>query len=163
MDVPDAVAQLQAQRSALELQIKDEERRLARLEDLLLDGTFDQSAFVRKQGIIQLRLADLRDELLKLPDPAALTTQQEHLAELRKSLVLLYDMANRAEKRMIVENVWPNRKVSGNQPAFEPYSWVVRTQTDMALLGGAHERDRDRTYMALLDLLRTLQQYRDVA
>ena len=144
---PETILDLEDQRSALELQVKDEERRLDRLEDLLLDGTLDRDAFTRKQGSIQLRLSELRDELLKIPDTEALAAQQEKLAELRKNLVFLYDMANRAEKRMILENVWPNRTVTGNEPAFEPYSWVTRVEFDPALLGSAHERERDRTFM----------------
>jgi hypothetical protein len=161
-DKPEALSDLETQRSALELRIKDEERRLSRIEDLLIDGALGREAFARKQSDIQLRLAELRDELLKLPDVEALAAYQHQLAELRKNLVLLYDMANRAEKRMIVENVWPNRSVSRNEVSFKPYSWVKRVDFDPALLGGAHERDTDRTFMTeddkltgpLLNLLR---------
>ena len=128
-----------------------------RLEDLLIDGTLNREAFARKQGGIQLRLAELRDELLKLPDADALAAYQGQLAELRKNLVFLYEMANRAEKRMIVENVWPNRTVSQKKVVFKPYSWVKRAVSDPDLLGGAHERDTDRTFMAEKDeLLRPL-------
>ena len=105
------------------------------------------------QGDIQLLLAELRDELLKLPDTKALAAYQHQLAELRKSLVFLYDMANRAEKRMIVENVWPNRTVSRNEVAFEPYSWVKRADSDPTLLGGTHERDKGRTSITEEDKL----------
>ncbi|MCE8005967.1 recombinase family protein [Aestuariivita sp.] len=154
-DKPDALIDLEEQRSALDLQIKDQECRLERLEDLLIDGTLDRHRFTRKQGDIQLRLAELQDEMLKLPDVDALAEYQEQLAELRKNLVYLYDMANRAEKRMIVENVWPNRTVSRNEVAFEPYSWVTRGKSDPTLLGGTQERDVDRTFIDLLDKLRT--------
>ena len=144
-DKPEALVDLEEQRSALELRIKDEESRLGRLEDLLIDGTLDRETFARKQRDIQLRLAELRDEVLKLPDVEALAAYQHQLAELRKNLVFLYDMANRAEKRMIVENVWPNRTVSRNEVSFKPYSWVTTVDPDPTLLGGAPERDRDRT------------------
>ncbi|MEO9875144.1 MAG: recombinase family protein [Anderseniella sp.] len=154
-NTPAAVVDLEEQRSALELQIKDEERRLDRLEDLLLDGTLDQDAFGRKHGKIRIRLAGLREEFLKLPDPRAIAAHQEQLAELRKNLVLLYNMANRAEKRMIIENVWPNRTVCEKEPAFEPYSWVTRVDTDPALLSGAPERDTGRTLIALLSALQS--------
>ena len=157
-DQPEALIDLEEQRSALELQIKDEERRLDRLEDLLIDGTLDREAFARKQGDIRLRLAELRDELLKLPDIEALAAYQSELAELRKNLLFLYDMANRAEKRMIVENVWPNRTVSRKEVAFKPYSWVKRAVSDQAVLCGTHERDRDRILITLLHKLRTGQQ-----
>ncbi len=139
------------QRAALQLQIKDEVRRLDRLEDLLLDETIDAAGFARKKSKIQIRLKDLQEKLAQLPDLAALERQQEKLAELRKSLVLLYENANRAEKRQIIENVWPNRTVSRKEPAFEPYSWVTRADCDPALLGGAPERDTGRSSHDMAD------------
>lgn len=142
---PSDIATLDEQRAALELQIKDEKRRLDRLEDFLLDGALDTEAFARKKGKIHIRLKGLQEKLAELPDPVALTAQHEQLAELRKSLVFLYENANRAEKRQIIENVWPNRTVCGKKPAFDPYSWVRRTDCDPALLGGAHERDTGRS------------------
>ena len=144
-EMPTTLASVTEQRTALDLQIKDQEHRLDRLEDLVLDGAMDMGGFLRKKNTIQIRLIKLREELLKLPDPETLAKQQHKMAELRKSLVLLYEMANPAEKRMIVENVWPNRTVSVRSPAFEPYSWVVREGCDQSLLCGAHERDTRRT------------------
>ena len=146
----ESIVDLEQQRSALELQLKDEERRLDRLEDLLLDETLDREAFVRKQAMIKVNIAGLCEELEKLPDPAALAARHKQLAELRKNLVLLYEMANRAEKRMIIENVWPNRIVSGDRPCFKPFSWVEREDFIPSLLGGALERDTCRTLMQLL-------------
>jgi len=143
--VPDTIATLEEQRTATSLQIADEERRLDRLEDLLIDGALGKEAFNRKRHTIQLRLMELRNRLTTMPDCAAAEAYQEQLAELRKSLALLYENANRAEKRMIIENVWPNRTVSGKMPGFKPYSWVTKVENDVTLLLGAQERDRDRT------------------
>lgn len=145
---PDTIVKLDEQKAAIELQIADQERRLDRLEDLLVDETLAPDAFKRKRHTIQLRIMELREQLAKLPDPAAEEAYQAKLAELRKSLVFLYENADRAEKRMIIENVWPNRTVSRRKPAFVPYTWVVRAENGSALLCGAHERDRDRTFMS---------------
>ena len=142
---PDTIVKLDEQRAAMGLQIADEERRLDRLEDLLVADTLTPDAFKRKRQTVQLRIMELREQLARMPDPAAEEACQTKLAELRKSLVFLYETANRVEKRMIIENVWPNRTVSGRKPAFEPYSWVVRVENDTTLLRGAQERDRDRT------------------
>lgn len=144
-EAPETITTIEEQRDALELQIADEEARLDRLEDLLIDETISREGYARKRQQIHVRLADLRDQTEKLPDPAAIEANLAKLAELRKSLVQLYQMANRNEKRMIVENVWPNRTVCRDKPAFEPYDWVVRAASDTALLGGALERDRGRT------------------
>lgn len=145
MTSPDTISDLAEQRAALSLQIADEKKRLDRLEDLLIDETLSPDAFKRKEYSIKLRLADLRDQLKKIPDPEAEKANLANLAELRKNLVSLYENANRAEKRMIIENVWSNRTVTGKKPAFEAYSWILRAENDLALLGGAQERDRGRT------------------
>lgn len=131
---PETIVGLEEQRAALNLQVADEERRLDRLEDLILDGTLDRESFRRKQTKIQLRLEELRDELLKLPDPEELAKHQTQLVELRKNLLLLYDKGNRGEKRIIIENVWSSRTVHRRTVVFEPYSWVERVESDSNLL-----------------------------
>jgi hypothetical protein len=153
--VSKAVTSLQEKRAAYALQIKDEEKRLERLEDLLIDGTLDREAFARKKQTMAMRLSELRELVSELPDAAAISTHEANLAELRKSLVLLYEKANRTEKRMIIENVWPNRTVSRKQVDFKPYNWVVRDERKAALLDGVPERDTRRELIALLDKLRT--------
>jgi site-specific DNA recombinase len=155
---PSDIATLDEQRAALELHIKDEARRLDRLEDFLLDGALDTEAFARKRGKIHIRIKGLQGKLLELPDPVALAAQHEQLAELRESLVFLYESANRAEKRQIIENVWPNRTVCGKKPAFETYSWVRRVDCDPALLGGAQERDEGRSSQGMHQSDRALVQ-----
>lgn len=144
------LAPVEKQREALELQIRDNERRLDRLEDLLLDEAVSLSGFNRKREQLQLRIVEMRERLEELPDPTAIVAQQAKLAELQKSLVFLYENADRAEKRILVENVWPNRIVSGKEPCFEPYSWVTQNNTGSCVTEGAHERDRDRTLINLL-------------
>ncbi|MEL7226837.1 MAG: hypothetical protein AAGL17_18880, partial [Cyanobacteria bacterium J06576_12] len=83
------------------------------------------------------------------------------LAELRKSLVSLYEMANRAERRMIIENVWPNRQVTVNGPCFEPYDWVVVEENDASLLRGTLERDTGRTLIELFNDRKYQQRSKD--
>ena len=149
---PETIASLEEQRAALSLLIADEEKRLDRIEDLLIDGAISEETYDRKRRKIQLRLTELRDQLRRIPDPVQARAHQEQLAELRRSLVLLYENTNRAERRMIVENVWPNRTVSGREPRFEPYDWVVKGEERDPLLCGALERDTGRTLIGLLDM-----------
>ncbi|MEM9047908.1 MAG: hypothetical protein AAGC92_04240 [Pseudomonadota bacterium] len=72
------------------------------------------------QEKIHARLAGFRDEALKLPAPEAMVAHLAQLVELRKNLVRLYELANRAEQRLIIENVSPNRMVTKTEIVFEP-------------------------------------------
>ena len=139
---PQTIATLEEQRSSLTLQADDEEARLERLESLLIDGRVSTDTYDRQESKIRVRLAELREKLRKLPNPEAIAAHLAKLAELRKSLVQLYENANRAEKRMIIENVWPNRRVSRKELAFEPYDWVTRVNDAAVLLGSALTRNR---------------------
>ena len=145
VEPPENIVSLTEQRAAIALQIDDEESRLDRLDDLLIDGTIPKESYDRKRQAIQVRLAGLHEQLRKMPDPEQLQAHLEKLAELRNNLVYLYEMADRSERRMIVENVWPNRTVCGKKPCFEPYDWVVRREIGLPLLWGALERHTDRT------------------
>ncbi|QXT41028.1 recombinase family protein [Gymnodinialimonas ceratoperidinii] len=147
------IVSLQEQRTALDLQIGDTEQRLSRLEDLLIDGVIDSAAFARKKNEQQVHLVELRDRLARIPYPEAARVYQAKLVELRKNLVLLYEIANRAEKRILIENVWSNRTVQQKNLKLEPYSWVRKGGNDPALLGGVPERDRDRTLLELFENL----------
>jgi hypothetical protein len=155
--------ELANERVGIELQIKDDERRLDRLQDLLLDEKIDVETYDQKKGGLLRRLNNLRDRLAKLPDPDVLQAQQQQLAELQNNLVYLYELANRTEKRTIVENVWPNRMVAGKKPLFEPDSWLVRVECDRSLTDGEPERDRGRTLLALLDRYKSIQCDNDLA
>ncbi|MGX9355022.1 recombinase family protein [Roseobacteraceae bacterium S113] len=155
---------LSSERTGIELQIKDDERRLDRLQDLLLDEKIDVEAYDQKKASLLLRLNSLRDRLAKLPDPKVLQAQQHQLAELQKNLVHLYELADRAEKRMIVENVWPNRAVEGKKLLVEPDSWLVRAQYSRSLTEGEPERDMYRTSHGIkteLELIKPLLELLD--
>lgn len=140
-----ATADIEEQRTSLTLQIKDEERRLDRLQDLLLDNAIDRDSYNLKYEKLRIRLLNLQDSLQKLPDIGSLLAYRTKVAELRKNLVFLYENANRAEKRIIVQNVWPNCFVQGKKPLFKPDFWLKRTGISMPLTYGAHERDTRRT------------------
>ena len=87
----DFYSSLEEQRTALMLQLADEERRLERLQDLLLDEKIDITMFDSKKEALQLRIVGLSENLEKLPNPDELRERQQQLAELQKNLVLLYE------------------------------------------------------------------------
>ena len=140
---------------SLELRIADETTRLARLTDLLIDGTIDKDAYQLRERDGKLRLAELQEELATLPDPAAETAKHLQFLELMKSLAELYILAERDEKRVIVQNCFSNPTVAPKNVCLEPYDWLQRGKIACTVLVGAHLRDEDRTFMKLLDLLMT--------
>ena len=160
---PLETVKLDEQRDGLTLQVKCEQRRLDRLQDLLLDEVIDRQSYNRKRGEIQLRLSELSQQLAGLPDVEGLKRLQSKLAELQNNLVFLYENATRAEKRCIVENVWPNRSISGKKPVFKPDSWLLRHPSEQAFTRGALERDRERTFIKLCDILERSQQNDEAA
>ncbi|WP_424970631.1 recombinase family protein [Dinoroseobacter sp. S76] len=139
---------------SLELRVADETTRLARLTDLLIDGTIDKDAYQLRERDGKLRLAELQKELATLPDPAAETAKHMQFLELMKSLAELYILAERDEKRAIVQNCFSNRTVSPKDVCLEPYDWLQRGKIAYPVLVGAHLRDADRTFLRLLYLLR---------
>ena len=152
-DESEILDRLRNQRAGLSLQIADEERRLERLEDLLVSEALSLEAFNRRRSASQKLLAELRERHAKIPSPEVACTKKKNLAELQKNLALLYEMAGSMEKRMIVENVWPNRTVFRKEVTFEPYSWVANVGLGEPLPGGEPERDRGRTSIVDSDKL----------
>ncbi|WP_323768493.1 recombinase family protein [Marinovum sp.] len=128
---------------ALRLQIADEEARLERLTDLLLDSTIDRNTYRERQRSGKLRLVELRDELEKLPNAEKIAQRRRDFLELVKTLCLLYENANLAEKREIVENAFSNRLVAGKYVDLQPYKWLVSHDSASSVLECDPERHRD--------------------
>ena len=129
--------------SAIRLQMADEERRLTRLTDLLVDGTIDNQTYRDRQRSGKLRLAELEEQLTTLPDECAVAQNRRDFLELMKSLCLLYEMADPLEKREIVENTFSNRVVAGRNVELEPYDWLRRHETASSVLECDPERYAD--------------------
>ena len=73
--------------------------------------------------------------------------------ELMKSLAELYILAERDEKRVIVQNCFSNRTVSPKNVCLEPYDWLQRGKIACPVLDGAHLRGEDRTHLTKEDKL----------
>lgn len=131
--------------SALRLQIADEERRLSRLTDLLLDETIGREDFRDRQRLSKLRIASLREQLVAVPDAATIVSQRRDFLELMKNLCLLYERALPSEKREIVENTFSNRTVVGKSVELEPYLSFEQREIAPAVFQCDPQRYRDRT------------------
>ena len=130
---------------ALDLQIADEQARLERLTNLLIDGAIDRQLFAKKEQDLKLRLADLLDQRARVPDPAKLLEQRRDFLELMKNLAGLHEIAEPALKRRIVENCFSNRTVTGRELCLKPCNWLLLDEDTPPVLSGAPDRDKDRT------------------
>ena len=141
----EAIAKEAAGQAALRLRIADEEKRLERLTDLLIDGAIDSDAFKERQRTTKLHLAEMREQLSESRDPALLEYNRKKFLELMKNLVQLHKNADPDEKRMMVENCFSNRHVVRKYVELEPYNWLQVDKSDPDVFSGAPERYKDRT------------------
>jgi len=129
--------------TALRLQIADEEKRMDRLTDLLLEGTIDNQTYRDRQRSGRMRLAELKDHLAELPEADKIAERRRDFLELMKTLCFLYERADRTEKREIVENAFSNRAVAGKHVDLQPYNWLEEHQIASDVLKCEPERYRD--------------------
>jgi site-specific DNA recombinase len=142
----EAVAKVAAEQSALRLQIADDEIRLQRLTDLLIDGTLDNDTYHKRRRAIQFRLTATREQAVKPPDLSQLEEDRRRFLELMKSLAQLHKTAKPNEKRILVENCYSNRRVTGKNVELEPYHWLQRDRNSLGVFYGGPERDANRTF-----------------
>jgi len=103
-----------AAREALRLQQDRVKLRLAKLTDLLVDGTIDKAAFGEKRDALLLEEVRTKERLAEIErDPAGSATSLEKTVELAKSPSLLYKMGSPEKKRELVKILLSNLSVSG--------------------------------------------------
>jgi len=141
-------------RSAIELQISDEEARQERLTDLLIDGTLERATYTERKAQSDQRLLDLKQQLARLPSATQIQQIHRDLAELQRSLVLTYEMATSDEKREFIQNVWPNRKVFEKRIVVEPSPWLQEAVSGYHVSFGDPVRGHGRTFGIILELSR---------
>lgn len=144
-------AEIAEARRSLALQLADEEVRLQRLEDLVVDGTFSREQYFRRKSKSDARLLELRQSLDRLPDEGEYGRLRTELAELRNSLCLTYKLAEPEEKRVFIESVWPNRQVIEKSVVLEPSDWLQEALAGKPLLSGAPVRGHGRTHIGSND------------
>src|SRR5439155_2349183 len=99
---------------ALRLQLQNVQARLAKLTDLLVDGTIDKSLFTRKQNADLLEQARINERLAETEaGSGAAVSHIEKTVELAKSPSLLYKTASPEKKRELLQTLLTNLTVSG--------------------------------------------------
>ncbi|MCB1471196.1 MAG: recombinase family protein [Rhizobiaceae bacterium] len=131
--------------NAIRLAISDDERRLARLTDLLIDGVVDQATYSLRKQELELALSERHETLNDLPDIERIEHERADFLEPMKSLASLHILGQPEEKREIVVNVFSNRRIVRNQIVLEPHDWLQPSETGVPVLLGAHFWYRSRT------------------
>jgi len=134
-------------RKPIELQISATEKGLSRAADLLIDGTLDEATYLAKKRDAVLKLAELKDQLAKTPNPDEIVNHHMKFLELAKSLTRLYENLKPPEKRVFIENTFSNRTVVGRKPVLEPYPWLEEAKTVCAVPFGDPHYHTDRIYI----------------
>jgi site-specific DNA recombinase len=127
-EVDDIQHTISDRRKSLDLQIADDSNRLVRLTDLLIDGMLDKESFQERQNTLKLRIAELKEALLRLPKMNQIAEDRYNFLELMKTLAGLHKSVERAEKREMLENCFSNRMVIGKEVVLEPYNWLSQAK-----------------------------------
>jgi site-specific DNA recombinase len=98
---------------ALKLQLEHLEKRLAKLTDLLVDGTVEKSLFTEKQTVLLLERAKVQEELTDAGKGSFKALEAlEKTVELAKSPSNLYKSASPEKRRELVKTLLSNITVS---------------------------------------------------
>ncbi len=95
-------------------------------------------------------LLEERDSLeMALSEIGKTGTEEEFLAkylELTRNLVLLYQLGNRTQKARLAQIAMSNCSLTGKSLCLEPQDWIQDVDATLAVLCGAPDRDRTRTF-----------------
>jgi site-specific DNA recombinase len=106
-----AHADLEAKRRSLAVRIEAQQSKLARMTDLLIDGSLDKPSFETAKQTATFELAQLRRELDLLPNPADLRKQREEYIALFSSLVATYKSGTKSERHELLCNTYRTRHI----------------------------------------------------
>lgn len=115
------------------------EDRQAKLLDAYLDGAIDRETFEDRKSQLLLEATQLREEQQSGTEIADLSNHVPKFFELFKSLEITYSLANSAEKRRMLENLFSNRCLSGENIELEPQNWVEQVRYALPVPVGAPE------------------------
>jgi DNA invertase Pin-like site-specific DNA recombinase len=139
---------------ALRLQLDHLESRLAKLTDLLVDGTVEKSLYQNKQNAILLERAGIQERLAEAEKGSdASLISLEQTVELAKSPSLLYKTASPEKKRELLKTLLSNLVVSGKNVELTlalPFRLIA--EREKASDGGAY-RGTCRTWERILKQL----------
>lgn len=143
-------AKAKDQDNGLKLRMDNLKQRQHRLTDALVDGLIDKTIFNERQKGLMLEEQELRAEEAETANLAQKAAHLESIIELTKTLTRSHTLADRTEKRRIVESTTSNRTVIGNEVYLEPRKWLVEVKNLSSTPGGDPSRSVDRTLNSIL-------------
>jgi DNA invertase Pin-like site-specific DNA recombinase len=105
-DAQSAHKDIDANRRSILARIEAMETKLARMTDLLIDGTLDKQSYEASKLTATFELTQLRSQLDLLPNPLELRRGQAEYVKLFSSMVDTYRASNRAERREQLQNAF---------------------------------------------------------
>ena len=144
----------EAQFQELQLQLDQTRGRLSKLTDAYLDGTIEEPLYLDKKRGLIVAEQELKQKLTMVKDgPGNPLVKVREFLELSNHAYLSYKMANREEKRELIENITSNLTVAGKRlmPKLNlPFQMVIERQ---GVTAGRPSRYTARTLSRLLDQL----------
>jgi len=141
---------------AFRLQHDHAQSRLARLTDLLVDGTIDKSVFESKQQAILLEQARIKEQVAEIENASCSpAVSMENTVELAKSPSMLYRKASPEKKRELLKTLLSNLAASGKNVEITlalPFRLMADRQK---ISNGGPYRGTCRTWEQLLQQLHT--------
>ncbi len=130
-------------REAIQLQCDQIRARLAKLTDLLVDGTIDGTVYGERRDALLLEQARLRERLTEIErDPSHVLASVEKTVELAKSPSLLHQRASPEKKRELLKVLLSNLSVGGKNVEITlalPFRLIAERQK---LTGGSPRENR---------------------
>jgi exonuclease VII large subunit len=142
---------------ALELQLANLAQREDQLTDALLDNLIDKETFKARQNRLATERSDLEELLAKAGDLGADQRLAKNFLELVKSLYLTFQIADRSKKRRLVELLFSNRLLTGQNLCLTPQKWLTEKAWTLSVLCGPPDRDRTRTRQEISKAIRELE------
>ncbi len=135
---------------ALKLQLEQVESRLAKLTDLLVDGTVEKSLFTEKQNVLLVERVRIEENLRDTSQGSLKTLEAlEKTVELAKSPSILFKSASPEKKRDLVKTLLSNITVSQKMTD-------VTLATPFRLIADREKTDDGRPYRGSCRTLDTI-------
>lgn len=138
------------------LQLDNAQNRLAKLTDLLIDGTIAKSVFENRQQALLLEQARIREKLGEMEKGSCGALEQlANTVELAKSPSMLYKSASPEKRRELLQTLLSNLVVSGKTVEMTlalPFRLIAERPK---ISKGGPNRGTCRTWETILDTLQT--------